>query len=491
MVQTFLFDKSQRGWWLAIALGVAVCGAGILACYAAGTAALVAWMTDVPPLVTAVAAGITLGLAASGLAALVLLHHAATQNRHYLTAIDNMSQGLGMFDRSRRLVVVNDQYRQMYKLSSEVAKPGCTLRRLFEHRVEVGTFKGDLEAYLRTVEQRIENRESSHYVIEMSGGRFYDVTNRPMADGGWVSTHQDITERRRHDQERDAMATSEKRRATIDAAIAAFRQRIETMLATVSTNAGALRATATTLFSASHKTSQRAEGAVQTSNEASANVETAASAANELSASIAEISRQLGQTNNLVGIAAAEAGATDGQIGSLANAAQKIGDVVKLIQDVAGQTNLLALNATIEAARAGEAGRGFAVVASEVKSLAVQTGKATEEIASQIAAVQGSTGIAVDAIRRIVERMREINQFTAAAAASVQQQNAATSEISQNVASAAQGTKEIVNVLGEVAGAATETRGSAETVLAASEAVETAAGNLRSEVEGFLQQVAV
>ena len=171
------------------------------------------------------------------------------------------------------------------------------------------------------------------------------------------------------------------------------------------------------------------------------------SAAEELSSSIAEISRQLGQTNNLVEIAVSEAAMTNTEIGSLAKAAQKIGDVVKLIQDVAGQTNLLALNATIEAARAGEAGRGFAVVASEVKSLAVQTAKATEEIAGQIAGVQASTTAAVDAIGRIADRMKEISQFTAAAAASVQQQNAATSEISQNVASAAGGTKEIVAVL--------------------------------------------
>jgi methyl-accepting chemotaxis protein len=164
--------------------------------------------------------------------------------------------------------------------------------------------------------------------------------------------------------------------------------------------------------------------------------------------------------------------------------------VIKLIQDVTGQINLLALNAIIEAARAGEAGRGFAVVASEVKSLAVQTGKATEEIAAQIAAVQNSTSAAVDAIRRIVERMQEINQHPAAVSSSVQEQNAATGEITDNVTSAAVGTKHIVNALSEVANAAVETRGSAEKVLAASEAVEDAAGNLRREVEGCLQQVA-
>ncbi len=479
-----------RGWSPAILAGLIACAAAVVV-QSFGDASVAAWLGAIPPAAAIAVASVLIGLAVCALVALPLLRRADRQNRHYSTAVDNMSQGLGMFDASRRLVVLNDQYRQMYKLSPDVAKPGCTLRRLFEHRIEVGTFKGDIDRYLESVVQRMGQEKISHAVIETTDGRFYDVTNRTMADGGWVSTHQDITERRRQDQERDAMLAREERRGAVDTAIAGFRQRAESMLKTVSQNAQALRTTATVLFSASHKALQRAEGAVHASNEASANVETAASAANELSASIAEISRQLGQTNNLVGVAANEAISTDGQIGSLASAAQKIGDVVKLIQDVAGQTNLLALNATIEAARAGEAGRGFAVVASEVKSLAVQTGKATEEIAGQIAAVQSSTSIAVDAIQRIVERMREINQFTAAVAASVQQQNAATGEISQNVASAAQAAKEIVNVLSEVAGAATETRGSAETVLSASEAVETAASSLRSEVEGFLQQVAV
>jgi methyl-accepting chemotaxis protein len=193
----------------------------------------------------------------------------------------------------------------------------------------------------------------------------------------------------------------------------------------------------------------------------------------------------------VVRVAVGEAHVTNQDIGALAQGTQKIGNVTRLIRNIAGQTNLLALNATIEAARAGEAGRGFAVVASEVKSLAVQTAKATEDISNQIQEVQNSTGKAVEAIGLIALRMREIENYTAAVAASVQQQNAATSEISQNVNSAAEGAKLIVTVLSEVGGATTETKQLAQLVLAASESVEEAASNLRSEVEDFLTKVAV
>jgi methyl-accepting chemotaxis protein len=276
----------------------------------------------------------------------------------------------------------------------------------------------------------------------------------------------------------------------IEDAIAGFRERVESVLKSVSDAGQAMQSTATGLLDSSEQASQRAESAVKASSDASANVATAATAATELSASIGEISQQLMRATEVVRVSVNEAESTNQQIAGLAAAAQKIGDVVKLISDIAAQTNLLALNATIEAARAGEAGRGFAVVASEVKSLAVQTAKATEEIASQILAVQGSTSAAVGAIHGIAGRMKEISSYTSAVAAAVEQQNAATGEISENVAGAAHGTTMVVGVLGDVAGAATATRTSAETVLAASLSVESAVAKLRGEVESFLAKVA-
>src|SRR6185437_4404920 len=180
------------------------------------------------------------------------------------------------------------------------------------------------------------------------------------------------------EQQRIIMAQQEDRRALIESAISGFRNRAENLLQSVTASAGEMRSTAASLFNVSGNTSQRAESAVITSDTTSANAETTAAAAEELSCSIAEIERQLGQTSNVVQVTVDDAQTTNHDIGLLAQATQKIGDVIKLIRNIAAQTNLLALNATIEAARAGAAGRGFAVVAAEVKSLAVQTATATE-----------------------------------------------------------------------------------------------------------------
>ncbi|HLA20127.1 MAG TPA: PAS-domain containing protein [Pseudolabrys sp.] len=447
------------------------------------------------PTLSSTFAGQALLLAAFGLAALVLVgvvyRRMGAQNRRLSNAIDNMSQGLLMFDAQGRILLRNRRYIDMYKLSPQIVRPGCSLHDLIQHRKDTGLFSEDVDAYCRKIMDGMNKGESMQFFVQASDGRIVLAKNEPLPGGGWVSTHEDVTEQRKAEQERAVIRDQEQRRATIDTAIASFRPQVETLLSSVSGSATAMRSTAGALLGSSNQTSQRAESAVQAFTEASANVETAAIAADELAHSIAEISRQLCHTSNVVGQATEEARATDGEIAGLATGAQKIGDVVKLIRNIAGQTNLLALNATIEAARAGAAGKGFAVVASEVKSLAVQTAKATEDIAGHILAVQDSTSGAVDAIRQIAARMQEINHYTTTVAAAVEEQNSATGEISHNVASAAQGTGHVVAVLGEVAGAATETRSSAEVVRDASQTVESAVADLRREVEDFLAKVAV
>jgi PAS domain S-box-containing protein len=441
---------------------------------------------------------LAIGIALAALAVLGMSIVAAVMDRYLRerfqqvgVALNNMSQGLCMYDSSEHLIIFNERYIEMYGLSSEVVQSGRSFIDILRHRVALGNLSANAEQYRTNLLAELAQGKTTSRVVDSGKGRMISVINKPLSGGGWVGTHEDITERWQLEKQRDSMVAQETRRAAIDNAISSFRARVENVLKVVSDSAHAMKSTASTLFDSSEQASQRAEGAVQASNEASANVKTAATAADELSDSIGEISQQINRTTDVVRVAVNEAQTTNDEIAGLAEAAQKIGDVVKLIRNIAGQTNLLALNATIEAARAGEAGRGFAVVASEVKSLAVQTAKATEDIAKQILAVQASTGGAVEAIRSITERMREINTYASAVAASVEQQNAATGEISHNVASAARGTNMVVTVLGEVAGAATATRASAETVLAASQSVESAVANLRTEVEGFLGKVAV
>jgi methyl-accepting chemotaxis protein len=413
-------------------------------------------------------------------------------SRLLATALNNMTQGVVMFDRSERLVVCNDRYIEMYGLSPALVKPGCTLREIIGARSANSTLGGDADRYRAELLDAIAQGKTVSSIIERPDGHAIEVINRPIAGGDyWVGTHDDITERRLAEMRTASLAEQTAHRAFVEAEIRSFRASVEAVLRTMSDNATEMGRTATGLSASSRETSQRASGAVRSSNEAAVNVKTAADAARELTESIGEISRQLGQATDLVGLAVGEAQQTNADVASLAQAAQEIGNVVKLIQHIAGQTNLLALNATIEASRAGEAGRGFAVVASEVKSLAVQTAKATEQISAQIAFMQASTVAAVEAIRRNTERMQEINRYTTAVGASVEQQSAATNEISHNVASAAAETKVVVGALEQVAGAVDHTKTSATTVLEVSHAMQTAAEDLRNKVEGFLSKVAV
>jgi len=418
------------------------------------------------------------------------LHLMRVKIARFTDAVDYMSQGLCMFDHAGRIVVCNRPYLRMYKLSPDVVKVGCSLLTLLRHRKETGLLTGDPEQYRKEIMDSIATGTVSKWLVEASDGRMVQAINTPMPGGGWVSTHEDITEHNLLQKERDVMAKQQQHRDAVDAAIAKFRSKMEALLKTFGDSAAAMKSTAVTLSTASNHTSLCAEGAVAAANETSKGVNTAASATDELSNSIAEIARQIGQTNAVVHMAVEEAETTNGEMMSLAEAAQKIGDIVKLIQTIAGQTNLLALNATIEAARAGESGRGFAVVASEVKSLAVQTAKATEAIVGQILAVQNSTASAVESIRRITQRMQEIQHYASGVAASIEEQNAATGHISANVVTAARATQTMAGVLSDVAGAATQTNNSAAVVLDTSQSIEAAVADLRQQVETFLAGVA-
>ena len=421
-----------------------------------------------------------------GIALASLIRHRRQTN----TALNNMSQGLGMFDAAGRLLIFNARYADMYTLSADFLKKRPILSELLEQRLKTGKFKGNPKERMDALVALMREGKVNKEVREIGGDRTYAIANRPVHGGGWVSTHDDVTEYRQEAIERDRLSAQEKRRVVLDSAITEFRDHIEEMLARFGGRAAGLRSTAQELFSAADQASAKAKGAVENSNQASASVQTAAVVTQALSSSIAEISGQLAQTHALVQSATSETTATNVEIANLGQAAEKIGAVVKLIQEVAIQTNLLALNATIEAARAGEAGRGFSVVASEVKSLAVQTANSTEVIASQIAAVQMSANKAVEAIRGIAARMQEISSDTSRTAAAVEEQDAATGQISENVSSAAAVSKEVGILLGLVAHAVAETHGSAHTVLDASTALDSLAHELRGEVEGFLKKVA-
>ena len=304
-------------------------------------------------------------------------------------ALNNMTQGVVMFDSNGQLAVCNDRYIEMYGLSRDIIKPGCTLVDVIKSRKDSGSAKFDPEQYRTEILGAMAAGKTMSRVMETPDGRAISVVNRPIAGRSyWVGTHDDITDRLLAERQSASLAEQERRRVNIETAIETFREGVESVLKTVSESTAAMKTTAVTLSQSSSQTSERATSAVHVSNEASANVATAAAAAEQLLRSIMEIGVQVGQAAELVGVSVKEAHATNDEIARLTGAVQEIGDVVKLIRHIAGQTNLLALNATIEAARAGELGRGFAVVASEVKSLAVQTAKATEQIAAQISAVQ-------------------------------------------------------------------------------------------------------
>ncbi len=268
-----------------------------------------------------------------------------------------------------------------------------------------------------------------------------------------------------------------------------FESRVKAVVGTVSSAANQMQAMAQSLASNAEQTTRQTMAVASATEETSSSVQTVASAAEELTASITEISGRVQQSSSVTDKAAHDGEAANAMVQTLADTAQKIGDVVKLIQDIAGRTNLLALNATIEAARAGEAGKGFAVVASEVKSLANQTGKATEDIERQIASIQGETQKAVDAIQGICNTFADMRKVSSTISEAMEEQSLATKEIARNVQQAAQGASEVSGNVSGVTQAARETGAAATQLLAAAQDLGRQSGVLQQEVDHFLATV--
>jgi methyl-accepting chemotaxis protein len=286
----------------------------------------------------------------------------------------------------------------------------------------------------------------------------------------------------------DQLAAEQRKRDMIKLADD-FEGAVGEIIETVSSASTELEASASTLTSSAERSQELTTVVAAASEEASTNVQSVASATEEMASSINEISRQVQTSAGIANEAVTQARKTNDRVAALAQAASRIGDVVELINTIAGQTNLLALNATIEAARAGEAGRGFAVVASEVKALAEQTAKATGEISQQITGIQAATQDSVAAIKEIGDTIGKMSEIASTIASAVEEQGAATQEISRNVQQAAQGTQQVSSNITDVQRGASETGSASSQVLSAAQSLSRDSDRLKREVGKFLNTV--
>ena len=297
------------------------------------------------------------------------------------------------------------------------------------------------------------------------------------------------TERMRAQQLEADRAAATQRKQEMYRLADAFEGAVGQIIETVSSASSRLESSAGALTKTAERSQQVTTMVAAASEEASTNVQSVASATEELTSSVNEISRQVQESARMASEAVGQARSTTERVSELSKAASRIGDVVELINTIAGQTNLLALNATIEAARAGEAGRGFAVVASEVKALAEQTAKATGEIGQQISGIQSATQDSVTAIKEISGTIEKLSEISSTIAAAVEEQGAATQEISRNVQQAAQGTQQVSSNITDVQRGATETGSASSQVLSAAKSLSGDSGRLRAEVGKFLTSV--
>jgi methyl-accepting chemotaxis protein len=337
-----------------------------------------------------------------------------------------------------------------------------------------------------------------HAMLKLAGGdltaqvSFGDRKDEIGALAGSMQTFKDSmieADRLRGEQKETDLRAGVQRKTDMERLADEFQSAVGNIVDAVSTASTELERAAGTLTKTAETTQQLSGVVAAASEEASANVNSVASAAEEMSGSVDEIARQVQVSSKIAAEAVQQAQKTDARITELSNAASRIGDVVKLITAIAEQTNLLALNATIEAARAGEAGRGFAVVASEVKALAAQTAKATDEIGTQISSMQNATHESVAAIKEIGGTIGRIADIASAITVAVEQQGAATQEISRNVQQAAMGTAEVAANITDVSRGASETGSASSQVLGSAQSLARDSGRLRAEVEKFVNTV--
>jgi methyl-accepting chemotaxis protein len=342
---------------------------------------------------------------------------------------------------------------------------------------------------LRGMADRMTKLAAKDFDVELPGlGRKDEIGEMAQAMEVFRKSGLEVERMHAAQAEQEKRAAEERRAATQKLADA-FEAVAGNIVDSVSSASAKLEATAGTLARTAETTRQLSGAVAAASEEASANVHSAATATDQMSASVNEIARHVQESSSIANEAVKQAEKTDARIIKLSEAANRIGDVVKLINDVAEQTNLLALNATIEAARAGEAGKGFAVVAHEVKALATQTAKATGEIATQIAAMQAATKESVTAIKEIGATVARISEIARTIAAAVEEQGAATQEIAVNVRQAARGTAEFTTNIADVNRGAAETGSASSQVFSSAQSLSSESNRLKAEVEKFLASV--
>lgn len=318
--------------------------------------------------------------------------------------------------------------------------------------------------------------------------RFHDEVEE-MGQALTVFKQNAARQRQLEAEEKAAIAEREARQRRIEALTSGFDAVVHALIAKVRTLVEHLHHASEALSRNAEQAQHQSATVSAATEEATANVETVSAASAELNASIAEISRQVQHSATIARDATREAGATNDRMGDLVAAADAVGEIVGLISDIANETNLLALNATIESARAGETGKGFAVVANEVKTLAGQTARATGEITRQISAIQSETQSAVAAIQGVANTVGRIDELFSAIAGAVEEQGAATAEISRNVEQASQGTRQVADTIAGIATAARETGEMAQDVFSVADDLLRESQELEREVQSFLRQV--